>query len=609
MDHGSVVLHKPRMIAVVLKWGKMKVLLISVHFPHHLRMLCCEHGPDSAVLIGADANARLELNCTPATGSLAFGDHDEAGSRFTNLLLDCGLRAPSTFIDCHSGPSHTWRHSKGKLSRIDFVLTGGNAMFSDTQSWVEYKFDFLTKQDDHWAPSCLVSFAFQDMKSLNGCVSKPKFDRQKMLTPEGRRLLAEQLQTIQMPNWDMDVHSHAQFLQDQVLERLAFCFPEENKGPRASFIPEEVWTLRRRKLRLKQKTRGLNETFTVFMYECVFALWRGAAFDRHRWKKVRILRELFATAIQVATAWMKSSIRSAKQEALRAMAARLGGKTSPQVYAELRHMGIGGKYKKARNTHPNLQRTDGTPVLGVHELDSFWLTFFNNMEAGTITSTEDFTVDINSQAPEDVDVRLSLVPTLLEIEEVYRRQPRYKACGLDGIPGEALKSCPALFARLYQPLYTKSVLSLNRPLQWRGGQLYECYKGSGSSATPENYRSLYVSSVVGKGLHKLLRRRITENTQKTFHPLQCGAKPGVSVTTPELLIQLTVRRAKKDRQALALLFLDTRQAYYRVIRELAVGDLTRDSAVIAVFKHFDLPPADVHALMDTIRSGGIMAQW
>ena len=126
---------KPRLAAVLMKLDNVLILLISAHLPHQQRppaerqevvelldaTLTANAGAD-IVLIGIDANARLPTDVPGCTGDLVFGQPDDFGESLIPLLLRHGLSVPSLYSDVHEGPSHTWKHAKGSLSRIDFVI-------------------------------------------------------------------------------------------------------------------------------------------------------------------------------------------------------------------------------------------------------------------------------------------------------------------------------------------------------------------------------------------------------------------------------------------------------------------------------------------------------
>ena len=151
-------------------------------------------------------------------------------------------------------------------------------------------------------------------------------------------------------------------------------------------------------------------------------------------------------------------------------------------------------------------------------------------------------------------------------------------------------------APILHALFTKSMLWAKQPTQFRGGVLYECYKNSGSSQDVANFRSLFVSSTVGKCYHRLVKNKVQNQTQCALHPLHCG---------PVLFPELHILSHHRQGLSYAILFLDTKSAYYSIARELAVGDICRDATVIEI-KRFNLGPEDLKELMSAVQAGGVM---
>ena len=620
LDDVHVAKATSRLIAVIVAKGKVRLVLIAAHFPQQgtlpaertkvlnaFREICEKHGGCDVLLAGVDANARLPPSFAHATGALEFGKHDDAGLEVAEILEATGMTAPSTFMEFHRGDSQTWKHPKGGLSRIDFVFVGGQAATRNTCTWTDFDFDLVQGNDDHWMASLQACF---QMKWQRCAKSRPRptYDRRKMLTPEGRSILRTETARIVLPSWEVDVHTHAQTLQDALQGIMREHFPAEKAGPRAAFITSEVWGQRCKRVKFKKRTRRFRETCQQTLAEIALQRWRGDQARAWLSGKISLLYELFATAVQISADRSRRAVRATKQKLLTDSLRRLEGKSVKDVQAELRKLGIGGRPKrKDLGVLPCLQTCEGQAVVGREQLDELWLRFFNDMELGHICQTSDF-IQQTGRYTDDEDVHLNwdMVPSLQEVEEVFRNQALGKASGYDAIPGELLKACPTALARLYQPLYVKASLSICRPLQWRGGLLFECYKGSGGPHTAGNYRSLYVSSVVGKGFHKLLRKRMRETVGCTFHSLQCGAKPGMAVSAPALAVQLMARHAKRVKQAVSFVFLDTATAYYRIARELAVGVITTDRAAVHVFERFGLGPVDLRDMMDIVRRGGIL---
>ena len=531
-DDAHVVVAKPKILAVTIKKGKFAILLVAAHFPQQdrdlderlavhdeLRALCRQFGHNHIVLAGIGANARLPPNYATTTGDLEFGDPDEAGEMVASLLHECDLQAPSTFRDIHETSSSTWRHPSGSLARIDYVVVGGAVRPCGQRTWTNFAFDLLQNADDHWAASLQAEWQVV----LQNCMSaktKPKYNRRKLLSPQGRDILNHELTKIVPPDWSMDVqHTHAQELQEALHGILQRHFPHEGRGPRAEFIDDAVWRARCQRVGFKRRTRRFRETFVVFVKEQAFVIWKALAPQLQMWRKARLLYELFAVAIGLSNEATKKAIRQAKQQMLKRTMKRMEHKSVQEIQAELRRMGIGGRArKKDFRILPNLKHATLGNTSGRDELDELWLQHFSSQEMGTIQDTEDFIQSACRYEAEDFGLQWDMAPSLLEVEESFRRQPVGKAAGLDGLPSEIMKASPTHLARLYQPLFAKSSLTICRPLQWRGGQLYDCYKGSGESGNVGNFRSLYISSTVGKSYHKLLRHKREGAVDRTFHP-------------------------------------------------------------------------------------------
>ena len=92
-----------------------------------------------------------------------------------------------------------------------------------------------------------------------------------------------------------------------------------------------------------------------------------------------------------------------------------------------------------------------------------------------------------------------------------------------------------------------------------------------------------------------------------LHEFQLGARKQAPVLLLALYIQAFLRAVKPADHSAAVIFLDFQSAYYRVIRELAVGNIEEgsDRAVTYIFKAFGLQPEDMEAFRKTIHDGGM----
>ena len=235
--------------------------------------------------------------------------------------------------------------------------------------------------------------------------------------------------------------------------------------------------------------------------------------------------------------------------------------------------------------------------------------FFGNQEQGEVISTQQLIREAGTWHYESPgEWQWHLLPSTVEIERVFRRVPKGKAAGLDSIPSDVLHNCPAEMAQLMQPLYMKALLTARQPLQWRGGVLFEAYKNSGPMWDTGNHRSLYISSFLGKSMHRLIRTKVQKEVQHFLHPLHCGSKQSTPILFPSLFVTEHLRRCRKTGKSAAIIFVDCQAAYYRLIRELAVGDIRLDRTIEALFVRFGLDSDDIADLKELVSTGGMLRE-
>ena len=143
-------------------------------------------------------------------------------------------------------------------------------------------------------------------------------------------------------------------------------------------------------------------------------------------------------------------------------------------------------------------------------------------------------------------------------------------------------------------------------MQWRGGLLVSAWKGSGPTEQVASYRSLYVGSAVGKTYHRLIRNKVASHVDSYLGPCHFGAKQGSPVTHASHLVLAHEQWAHAVGHSSSAVFLDTRSAYYRVVREAATGlreprDL--DVYVVRVLQHFAMPPDTWATILRLVTDG------
>ena len=88
----------------------------------------------------------------------------------------------------------------------------------------------------------------------------------------------------------------------------------------------------------------------------------------------------------------------------------------------------------------------------------------------------------------------------VELEAQFHKTASLKAIFGDLVPGELLNRRPDLTARAFYPLFLKMIYTCKEPLLFKGALLVPAYKHRGPMDECDSYRSLAVSSTVGKAM-------------------------------------------------------------------------------------------------------------
>ena len=620
-----------RHLHMVMDVAAHKIHVASFHFPHQARpeeekeQYCVilrdilSQADGHALILGIDANARLPTSFQQVTGQLHLDEEDVSGRMLASVFAENDCWVPSTYYECQFGQGYTWTHASGNRSRIDYFVVGPTFPRPATTTMVLDEFDLMTPNPDHEAIQVRVRHSFVHWGRDHARLKRgQQYDIRCLSNPHYRALFEDELDRsgIFCVDWDVDVNTHAFMLQQAVNYALSAVLPSRKDKPRSAYVPEEAWSLRQRKLAHKRRTAHRRSLFKSQVLKAALEAWRGTSVAAYgsaclEFAKMRLLYAVHAGAVQIATHRMQRLIRECKNSMLQRLAGSFGTSRSDVIMTKLKSLHIGRRKQSPwRRCLPNLQGQEGV-VSSRQDLDNVWLRHFGDMEFGVVEEAHEFfKKQVLPAAPDgDFEPDLMALPSLGEIETAFRGTKCHKSPGLDMLHGEVLHKVPGRMAAAALPLFLKAAMHRVQPIQWKGGILAESFKGKSSPSDPASYRSLYVSSMLGKAYHKVLREKALPVAGATFGAGHFAAKKGSPVSTASLMIQLFERWRHQQLRSTAILFLDIQSAYYSVVRQLAYGDscaLDMDSQVQAVMRHFGLPPAAWNDLLEAVRSGGIM---
>ncbi|CAE7638887.1 CFDP2 [Symbiodinium sp. CCMP2592] len=576
---------------------------------------------DVPVLLLADANSRLGSLESEAVGPHHPEDETPAASHFHSFLLRNGLWLPATFAGLHSGPSWTWQSPRGDQHRLDYIgLPQSWATFS-CRSRVWYTFEALQQRSDHLPVIIECSFARESSSRASAAFRRVACRPNDLDPTIDKQAFCHALSAAPPVDWSVNVDSHyCAFVSNWTAAGRAQQ-PRSTPKPQQSFLTAPTLAIiRRRKdtriaLRAAEKElhrRLLVAGFAAFTHlHAASALNTGSAAATWAWIR--------GANHNIALAW--SRLHRLCTEARQAVKAdrchylqKLVSEVGQADLRDPRHLyqcvrrafPKAASAKRSRFTPlPAVALADGTLAVTGAERAARWRSHFAAQEGGVDISPADysagFAVDAaRSTAPAVFDPRL--LPSLTELETSVLQLKRGKAAGPDGVTSELLKLAVPTAARQLLPLFVKSLLTVREPIEFKGGALMTLTKKAASAFECDRYRSILLSSVPGKLLHKSLRRRITPLLLQHSPDLMGGVHPGVGVDSIATAVRSYQAHVHASGEHPAVVFFDVRAAYYQVVRETLTSDAPDDSILQSLFCKLGVPPDALAELRDHLAS-------
>lgn len=544
------------------------------------------------LIVGADANAHF---ATELDGHIGYAglEHatDHGGDCFRRFLLDFDLFIPSTFEHIHRGSHQTWwSFSAHKGARCDYFAVPKSWSTSFFQTEVKTSLDEGKAGIDHLPLTMHCKILFCTSVRVR---SKEGFDR-RSLQEATKEQIQGVLRDVQIPAWHEGIDQHAMKLVRQIHDRLCQEFPPK-KGPRKSYISEAAWQIRSMRLRLRREAIKQKH-----MVDCLSLSW---ALDCWKGTRVLDLRELFLQGLRLyksiqqtrqqsaeTTKTLKRKLRADRTESLEQLAKAEPQMSQREFAQALQALGVrNAKKPSCIQPLPFIQNAAGQPVDTYEELLVCWREYFGEQEDGIDTSAEALLSQSDCRwAQETVVPPWDFLPTLNQIEHQFRRAKPGKSFFLDGIPGELLHKAPAVLAHTFYSLFCKQIAFMREPVIFKGGFLTPVFK-KGSPKLIQNYRSLFVSSVLGKALHSIYRKDLVHSFESQRMQLQVGGIPGQGTTQPAHALRLHQLHAIREGRSSAIVFVDISNAFYRLLRQHIVQVQGEHRSLQQLFEKLGLP--------------------
>ena len=624
--HFTVVHADPRCLLVHVTAPHLDTWICVAHAPHcgteeEVRLSWWMYVGDLLAHFCGDADLYLLLDANATTGRPdeisvfdAYEGENPNTSLFRALLDRFSLGLPST-SSRHQGPRDTWTSPSGLHSqRIDYVAVKGYRLGNCTMSGSLESMDF---DSDHvgvalqltwptWAPPSL---------SWKPAASKPSYDKEAIRYHSG---LHSDLQDGALPPWHCDIESHVAVLNDRCLQSLHHYFPPQRRSAKKIYMTSELWDHRLVKQRTRKTLKLLRGRSSRLWLQACFAAWRSSSTSQTSAAPGEMHHNYFSTLIcctvkhlaqlHNASLQLRRGLRATKMTLLQQRLKELPSEPSASsLISELRpFIGPTNPKKRKCRGRPYILKPDGHPCQDAEDIMNCWIHFFQVMEGGErmpyTDLRESWTASLAAAQAHSQTIPMTEVPTLLDLELAYRRVASRKATGDDAVPGELCRSHPAAMARMaYGPLL-KLVCQGQEALIHKGGTLVPVWKQKGSQSLVQSYRSILVSSHMGKGIHRAIRQHQQDLYTDFLHSGQIGGRPHVPVGLGMHLVRAHLRTNQLRKHSCSLLFLDLTEAFYRVIRQLVIAGPITDAQIAQVAARIGLPDSILHDFQQTLRA-------
>ena len=613
----------PRLLAVKVKLPDKHLVIISGHCPHSLDEQAHRDAwwtsisdilkslPSSDLVIcGCDFNARLPATMPPHVGDLLCEKGNPNTPALQDLLCSCRMLLPATFSDMHNGPQDTWRHSTGKTARLDYIAVHLD-VWDSLQSSAWAHLDAGNAIMDHSAVRLRLQLHWKSTLRRKPLRS---IDWEQVRAPQNREKLCEIVAEIPVAPWSTMPSKQMQDLHNELTAALRKHFPQQLSRPKKPYISESTWQLRQKRKRTQVSLRLLRLLHVRAGLRDAWRVWTQAHCTPATIAEDALvpLATCFALrSLRGTAAELRARLRKDKAAFVSDISQRACAANGSEIFRALAPLRIGSRFsKRGIEPLPMWRKQDGNLAVDYEERLNVWRSQCSDLEAGHLTTPQ----DLLQRALDRARQRRSLLPpvqfeefpSILQLEDRLRRIKRGKSAGNDGLRSDLFALAAPPLARHLFSLSAKLVTSLQEPLICKGGTLVAAYKGSGAADLVTNYRSLLLSSHMGKALRSHWRRETMPLYEAMSSPLHMSGKKGGNVSHASMALRCLLRGADQRNRSSAVIFLDISSAYYRVVREFVVNGSTSDEDLARILQRFHLPPAEFEALWHHLQDPDIL---
>ena len=513
----SIVVSDPRRLILRIMAPGLHCLVANLHAPHSGQTdseiaewweTCSSSIPsqfrDWPCILLTDANALVGHDISHLIGPLDGSDGGSKADAFIEFVHRHQILLPATFEHYHSGPSPTWTHSSGQQRRIDYVGLPAQWTLDECAAWTLPHFGSALLHDDHIP--VIVKFTKHTTDKLPGHRKHIK-----LRAADLEHINLDSLAFIQQPPWDVDVHTHFDFLQSALYSECKRQSKTKPRKPVKTTLTEDTWLLIQEKRQWRADLAQYQSQQNTALLRLIFSAWH------HQQEEVLLIPQfdILMTQQDRLIAWALFQFRRIGRLVCNAIR-----RDDKCFYENLLKEGadflapqqVKDLWRVVRRSLPQhkARRHQHQPLQDVR-LESKWIPYLCDLELGEPIVPEKLISDCTSRQHHSLSPStwsFEDVPTLQELEATFRRAQSGRATGFDVIPSDIFHLFATQLAAFFYPLVAKMFIWGHEPIQLKGGGLAMIHK-KGSRDEVSHYRSIMLLPT----LEFLVARYTLENSK------------------------------------------------------------------------------------------------
>ena len=575
---------EPRLLVLLIRVGRVKFACVSAHAPTtaagpeasrrwwaHLRAVCNGIPPGHTLLLMVDANAAYDRS-EPSGDTLAAVPSSENAKQLQQFCDSSALQ-PTAQVDQQGNRLTSWTSPDGQTQKLlDYVCVPA-AWRTRLSTAPNFSLGDLREGYDH-SPIMGSVAATVCAPSPD---ARPRFPAEALRTAEGQRVAAAALASAPPVPWEVDATTHLDALLSHVQRFLKKHLPPAPPRPRNPVLSDLSLRLILTRRQVRTVKQRLEKAYARgLLYNC-FAAWGGqAAQARSQAGRLDRLSNRLARAGFALSALHKGigeSFRADKaQFARRAMETARGRGAADFAHSIRAILRTGRRFRAPQLLH---QISDGTSTAACEEsiLALLGAHFAKPERARQLNGTALLEL-FNDALPPTCKIDMTSLPSVAEITSATLALKKGKAPGVSGVPAELFQADAFATAELLFPILAKCALRCRGPLQHNGGLARAIPKGKQQAGTPAGWRSILLLEPTGKILQKAYRTQLVLALEQHKSRNQFGGLPHRRLEEPSVMVRAHFARLKAHSQTGGALFIDSKAAYYSLVRDSLVMSQT-----------------------------------